>query len=112
MRNGLYLLYFFASPEARQACVQLCLPGTKPAAARRVEPLARLGAQVTGIDAVEKSIHIARLHAALDDVVASRVEYRAVTAEALVAEGASFDAVLSLEVCKLYINFYFIFVAR
>jgi hypothetical protein len=56
-----------------------------------------MGATVTGIDAVEQSIHVARLHAALDPAVAQRADYRAVTAEQLVTEGAPFDAVLSLE---------------
>ena len=64
----------------------------------RVEPLARMGATVTGIDAVEKSIHIARLHAAQDPVVAARTEYITTTAEALVEQGQTFDGVLSLEV--------------
>ena len=56
-----------------------------------------MGASVTGIDAVDKSITIARLHAALDPAVQARSQYRTVTAEQLVAEGATFDAVLSLE---------------
>lgn len=56
-----------------------------------------MGASVTGIDAVDKSITIARLHAALDPTVQARSQYRTVTAEQLLAEGATFDAVLSLE---------------
>ncbi|KAH1122762.1 hypothetical protein J1N35_005922 [Gossypium stocksii] len=44
-----------------------------------LEPLARMGATVTGIDAVEKNIKIARLHANLDPA-ASTIEYCCTTA--------------------------------
>ena len=66
----------------------------------RVEPLARLGSQVLGVDAVAKSVDIARAHAARDPVVAARAQYRACTAEQLVAEGQRFDLVTSLEVVE------------
>ncbi|KAM0008837.1 putative methyltransferase [Helianthus debilis subsp. tardiflorus] len=63
------------------------------------EPLARMGASVTGIDAVEKNIKIARLHADLDPV-ASSIKYRWTTAENLVEEQMTFDAVIALEVIE------------
>ncbi|KAI3516920.1 hypothetical protein L1887_16070 [Cichorium endivia] len=63
------------------------------------EPLARMGASVTGIDAVDKNIKIARLHADLDPV-ASSIEYRCTTAENLVEEQKEFDAVIALEVIE------------
>lgn len=63
------------------------------------EPLARMGATVTGIDAVEKNIKIARLHADLDPVTSS-IEYICTTAEELVEEQRKFDAVLALEVIE------------
>ncbi|MFS7993760.1 putative methyltransferase [Helianthus anomalus] len=72
------------------------------------EPLARMGASVTGIDVVEKNITIARLHADLDPV-ASSIEYRCTTADAsvttsptenLVEEQMTFDAVIALEVIE------------
>ncbi|KAL8131919.1 ubiquinone biosynthesis O-methyltransferase, mitochondrial [Apium graveolens] len=63
------------------------------------EPLARMGAAVTGVDAVDKNITIARLHADLDPVTAS-IEYRCTTAEKLVEEQREFDAVLALEVIE------------
>lgn len=63
----------------------------------RVEPLARMGAHVTGIDAVEKNIRVAEAHARLDPALASRTEYRTVLAEELAEEGATFDCVVSLE---------------
>ncbi|KAL7589719.1 hypothetical protein Lser_V15G36819 [Lactuca serriola] len=63
------------------------------------EPLARMGASVTGIDAVDKNIKIARLHADLDPV-ASSIEYQCTTAENLVEEQKKFDAVIALEVIE------------
>jgi 2-polyprenyl-6-hydroxyphenyl methylase/3-demethylubiquinone-9 3-methyltransferase len=61
------------------------------------EPLTRLGAQVTGIDAGERNIEVARLHAAQ---VGLEIDYRATTAEALVEQGERFDVVLSMEVVE------------
>ncbi|GER42992.1 ubiquinone biosynthesis O-methyltransferase [Striga asiatica] len=55
------------------------------------EPLARMGATVTGIDAVEKNIKIAQLHAKL---------MKLSLAEKLVEEQRKFDAVLALEVIE------------
>ncbi|KAJ4980532.1 hypothetical protein NE237_031369 [Protea cynaroides] len=63
------------------------------------EPLARMGASVTGVDAVEKNIKIAQLHAELDPVTSS-IEYCCTTAEKLVEEQRKFDAVISLEVIE------------
>ena len=61
------------------------------------EPLARLGARVTGIDAGERNIAIARNHAAQSEL---RIDYRTATAESLAAAGERFDVVLSMEVVE------------
>ncbi len=61
------------------------------------EPLTRLGAKVTGIDAGEKNIAIARLHAEQSML---EIDYRATTAEALAASGERFDLVLNMEVVE------------
>jgi 2-polyprenyl-6-hydroxyphenyl methylase/3-demethylubiquinone-9 3-methyltransferase len=61
------------------------------------EPLARLGATVTGIDATEKNIRIASAHAAQSGLT---IDYRVATAEALLDAGESFDAVLNMEVVE------------
>ncbi len=61
------------------------------------EPMARLGATVTGIDASEKNIKVASLHAqqsALD------IDYRATSAEALGESGVRYDVVLALEIIE------------
>ncbi|CAL4937043.1 unnamed protein product [Urochloa decumbens] len=67
------------------------------------EPLARMGATVTAIDAVDKNIKIASIHAASDPITAS-IEYCCTTAEALVKEERLFDAVISLEVIEHVAN--------
>lgn len=62
------------------------------------EAMARLGAEVTGLDAAEKNVKIAMTHAAEHEV---EVDYRATTAEALLAAGTDpYDVVLNLEVVE------------
>lgn len=61
------------------------------------EPLARLGARVTGIDLAEESIRAARAHAAATGV---GVEYRTQSIEDLAASGERFDVALTLEVLE------------
>jgi 2-polyprenyl-6-hydroxyphenyl methylase/3-demethylubiquinone-9 3-methyltransferase len=61
------------------------------------EPMARLGSAVTGADASDKNIGTARAHAAQGGL---DIDYRATTAEALAAEGRSFDVVLNMEVVE------------
>src|SRR6185369_16714443 len=61
------------------------------------EPMARLGANVTGVDASETNIRVASLHAAQAGVA---VHYRATTAEQLALEGAQFEVVMALEIIE------------
>ena len=61
------------------------------------EPMTRLGFAVTGADASERNIGTAKAHAA---EVGLAIDYRAVTAEELVAEGRSYDVVLNMEVVE------------
>jgi 2-polyprenyl-6-hydroxyphenyl methylase/3-demethylubiquinone-9 3-methyltransferase len=61
------------------------------------EPMARLGAHVSAIDAAERNIHVARLHA---EQAGLAIDYRHAAAEDLAAAGESFDIVLSLEVVE------------
>ena len=61
------------------------------------EALARLGHDVLGLDAATEAIEVARLHAR---DAALPLAYRAGTAEALLEEGARFDAITALEVIE------------
>ena len=61
------------------------------------EPLARLGARVTGIDPGERNIAIARGHAEPQGLA---IDYRTATVEELAAAGETFDAVAALEVVE------------
>jgi len=61
------------------------------------EPLSRLGAIVTGIDAGAETVEIARAHAEQSGI---GVDYRHTTAEALADAGERFDVVLNLEVVE------------
>jgi 2-polyprenyl-6-hydroxyphenyl methylase/3-demethylubiquinone-9 3-methyltransferase len=61
------------------------------------EPMARLGAKVTGADAAERNIAVARIHAAQSEL---EIDYRATTAEALAEAGERFDIVLNMEVVE------------
>jgi 2-polyprenyl-6-hydroxyphenyl methylase/3-demethylubiquinone-9 3-methyltransferase len=61
------------------------------------EPMARMGATVTGIDAVDRNIAVARLHAETQELA---IDYRLATAETLAAEGQQFDVVLNLEIIE------------
>ena len=61
------------------------------------EPLARMGANVVGIDPSDEIVAAARLHAAAGDL---SIDYRASTAEALAEAGERFDAVTALEVVE------------
>ncbi len=61
------------------------------------EPLARLGARVTGLDPVPEAIEAARRHAAGQGL---DIDYRAGRVEELAAEAAAFDAVVCLEVIE------------
>src|SRR5579862_3859867 len=61
------------------------------------EPLARLGADVVGVDPAQPNIEAARLHAAGAGLA---IDYRVSTAEALADAGERFDVVLAMEVVE------------
>jgi 2-polyprenyl-6-hydroxyphenyl methylase/3-demethylubiquinone-9 3-methyltransferase len=61
------------------------------------EPMARLGARVTGLDPASESIEAARIHAQAQGL---EINYRAERAETLGQEGARFDAVFAMEVVE------------
>ena len=61
------------------------------------EPMARLGFSVTGIDAAEKNIGVARLHAARSEL---NIAYDCAAPEDLAARNTTYDVVLALEVVE------------
>ena len=61
------------------------------------EPMARLGADVVGVDAAPRNIPVARLHAEQSGLA---IDYRVGTAEALAEAGEAFDVVLNMEVVE------------
>ncbi len=61
------------------------------------EPMARMGFQVTGLDASAGNVKIAAAHAAEQGLA---IDYREGSAEALAETGASFDMVLNMEVVE------------
>jgi 2-polyprenyl-6-hydroxyphenyl methylase/3-demethylubiquinone-9 3-methyltransferase len=62
------------------------------------EPMRRLGFEVTGVDASERNIGVAKLHAANQDL---DIEYLCSTVETLVDERAQpFDLILNMEVIE------------
>lgn len=61
------------------------------------EPLARLGAKISGIDASAESIKIASDHA---ERMGLAIDYQCMTAEDLTASGKTFDVVMALEIIE------------
>ena len=61
------------------------------------EPMARLGASVTGADPSRNNIETAKNHAARSDL---EIDYRITTAEDLAAEGNRYDVILNMEVVE------------
>lgn len=61
------------------------------------EPMARLGARVTGADAARGNIAVAQIHAGEEGL---DIDYRATTAEALAEANEVFDVVLALEIVE------------
>lgn len=61
------------------------------------ESMARLGAQVTGIEITEKNVRVAEMHAQWSEL---DIHYRLATAEQLVNDSVTFDVVLNMEVIE------------
>ena len=61
------------------------------------EPMARLGADVVGVDAAARNIPVAEVHAAQSGL---SIDYRHTTAEAMAAAGQQFDVVINMEVVE------------
>ncbi len=88
---------FGRDPRRRRALAGLSALDIGCGAGLVTEPLARMGADVTGLDAAPENIAVARAHAEAQGLA---IAYRAASAEALAAEGRRFDLVTCLEVVE------------
>ncbi len=86
---------FNRDPEAERPFEGLTLLDVGCGGGLLAEPLRRLGFAVTGIDAGEKNIAVARIHA---EQVGLDMDYRVATPEQLAGE--SFDVVLIMEILE------------
>ena len=109
MLNPHRLDYIIAQITAEFGC---CRTDTLPFEGLRVvdigcgggllcEPMARLGAEVVGVDAAARNIPVAEAHARQSGLT---IDYRVGTAEGLVAQGEIFDIVLNMEVVEHVAN--------
>ena len=90
--------HFGLDPEARKPLEGLRLLDAGCGGGLVTEPMARLGAHAVGIDAGDRNIKAAMVHA---DACHVDVDYRVGTVEGLIAAGEKpFDIVLSLEVVE------------
>jgi 2-polyprenyl-6-hydroxyphenyl methylase/3-demethylubiquinone-9 3-methyltransferase len=100
IRDGL-CRHFGLEPEARTPLSGLQALDIGCGGGILAESMARLGAEVTGIDVVEKNIGTASLHAKQQGL---SIDYQARTAESLASEGERFDVVLNMEVVEHVAN--------
>ncbi len=61
------------------------------------EPMARLGFEVTSVDAAERNINVAKVHAERSGL---KIDYRHTTPEQMISNPQRFDVVLALEVVE------------
>jgi 2-polyprenyl-6-hydroxyphenyl methylase/3-demethylubiquinone-9 3-methyltransferase len=89
--------HFGRSPRMPSPLAGLSLIDVGSGAGLVTEPMAKLGATALGIDAAGRNVAVATRHAEAGRV---SVTYRQALPEAIVAEGRTFDVVLSLEVVE------------
>ncbi|MFQ5984150.1 MAG: bifunctional 2-polyprenyl-6-hydroxyphenol methylase/3-demethylubiquinol 3-O-methyltransferase UbiG [Alphaproteobacteria bacterium] len=89
--------HFGRDPFADRPLARLRLVDVGCGGGLLAEPLARLGATVTGIDAAADNVEAAARHARESDL---SIDYRHATAEALAGTGNRFHVVLAMEVVE------------
>ena len=89
--------HFALNPRSRRPLAGLAALDIGCGAGLQAEPLARMGARVTAIDAAPENIAAARDHAAPQDL---EIDYRCQSAEALADEGAQYQLITVLEVME------------
>jgi len=94
--------HFHRDPDAEQPLKGLRILDIGCGGGLLCEPMTRLGAQVTGVDALEKNLKTAGTHARQMGLT---IDYRHGTIEQMVEAGeAPFDAVLNMEVIEHVAN--------
>ncbi len=88
---------FGLDPKAQRPLEGLCILDIGCGGGLLCEPLCRMGAEVTGVDASETNIGIASTHASENGL---DITYEATTSESLAARGESYDVVLTMEVVE------------
>jgi 2-polyprenyl-6-hydroxyphenyl methylase/3-demethylubiquinone-9 3-methyltransferase len=89
--------HFGRDPKSPDALAGIRILDVGCGAGLLCEPLARMGATVTGIDPTVKLIEAAKVHALASGLA---IDYRAAEAEELVRVGERYDVVLILEVVE------------
>lgn len=89
--------HFGRDARSRRALAGLSALDVGCGAGLLAEPLARMGAAVTAIDAAPENIEAATTHAAAGGLT---IDYRCVAVEDLAATGAQFDLITCLEVVE------------
>ncbi len=89
--------HFNRDPNGRQPLEGLALLDIGCGGGLLAEPMTRLGATVVGVDAAEKNIMTARVHAEEQGLA---IDYRAGEVEDLTAEDLQFDVILNMEVVE------------
>jgi len=89
--------HFDLDPKARQSLAGLNLLDLGCGGGLMAEPMARLGARVTGIDPSPANVAIAASHAAR---LGLAIDYGEGTAESVLDAGRSFDVVMALEIIE------------
>ena len=87
----------FGTPRGRRALKGLSVVDVGSGGGLIAEPMARLGADVTGLEAAAGNVAVAAAHAA---TMGLTVDYRVETAEAAADRGARFDVVIALEIVE------------
>ncbi|MCU0890266.1 MAG: bifunctional 2-polyprenyl-6-hydroxyphenol methylase/3-demethylubiquinol 3-O-methyltransferase UbiG [Sandarakinorhabdus sp.] len=93
----LAVAHFGRQPKSRRPLAGLAALDVGCGAGLMAEPLARMGAAVTAIDAAPENIAAATAHAEAGGLA---IDYRCVAVEDLAATGAQFDLVTCLEVVE------------
>lgn len=89
--------HFGRDPESADPLAGLDLVDVGSGGGLLTEPMARLGANATGIDATRRNVEVARIHAEQSGV---EVTYLPCAAEDLVAAGKTYDVVLAMEIIE------------